>query len=477
MIEAVEHDALAPEAESRQAVTGKSRGAASRAWMHGVRAAYVAIVLVATLTNLEFSPQLAAAAHRLASAFSPALGWRDAIDGVRNMLLFAGLGAVWVLTSARQRIAEEIRPATVVGLLLSAAIEGLQTFSPVRDASIVDVLTDTVGACAGALAVLVAIEAIGRREHARPATLVPTILVAGAYVLAVVAEALTPLFASAPLNLDGGPLRRLSATWSLSASVAWSELPLSDVPLFLAAGFFGMVLALDRSERPYRAWCAVAALGMVVLLAHLAHGAAGLPIHREAILLDCVALGVGAWIALWRPGALLARWEHSDPRCAAIVGYAALLVLWGWRPFEPELGRAAILAELSPEHFIPLRAVAERVDLFSVAHTAQQFLLYVPLGALAAGRMSGSRCRQPELWAAVALPGVIELGHVVLAARTFDITNALLAWVGVAVGWRLVGLARAEAWRRRPVSAAPDPVWRADNNFSGAAGPGAAAGS
>jgi len=63
------------------------------------RLAYVAVVLVATVTQLEFSADLAAAAHRLARAFTPSLGWRDAIDGLRNAALFGGLGVVWVVTS------------------------------------------------------------------------------------------------------------------------------------------------------------------------------------------------------------------------------------------------------------------------------------------------------------------------------------------------------------------------------------------
>src|SRR5439155_5102188 len=39
------------------------------------RLAYVVIVLLATLTQLDFSPDLAAAGQRLARAFTPSLGW------------------------------------------------------------------------------------------------------------------------------------------------------------------------------------------------------------------------------------------------------------------------------------------------------------------------------------------------------------------------------------------------------------------
>ncbi|HMC19888.1 MAG TPA: hypothetical protein VKH16_11690, partial [Gemmatimonadales bacterium] len=100
---------------------------------------YVAVVLLATLTQLHPSPDLTAAGARLARAFTPSLGWRDAIDGLRNTVLFAGLGAVWVVTSPSGAVRAEIRRATLVGLALSATVEGLQVFSPVRTASIVDV--------------------------------------------------------------------------------------------------------------------------------------------------------------------------------------------------------------------------------------------------------------------------------------------------------------------------------------------------
>ena len=93
---------------------------------------YVAVVLLATLTQLHFSSDLTAAGERLVRAFTPSLGWRDAIDGLRNTVLFAGLGAVWVVSSRSGNVRAEIRRSTLVGLALSATVEGLQVFSPVR---------------------------------------------------------------------------------------------------------------------------------------------------------------------------------------------------------------------------------------------------------------------------------------------------------------------------------------------------------
>src|SRR5881398_3181599 len=157
---------------------------------------YVVVVLLATLTQLHFSPDLSAAAERLARAFTPSLGWRAAIDGLRNTVLFAGLGAVWVVTSRSGAVRAEIRRATLVGLALSATVEGLQVFSPIRTASIVDVTTNTLGAFAGALVVALFLAALHRARHSRSYLGVPTFLFTGAYTAAVLCEALTPLFRS-----------------------------------------------------------------------------------------------------------------------------------------------------------------------------------------------------------------------------------------------------------------------------------------
>src|SRR6266513_4929708 len=176
-----------------------------------VRLAYVAIILFATMTQLDFSPDLTAAGQRLARAFTPSLGWRDARDGLRNTVFFAGLGVAWVMSSLSGKVRAEIERATLVGFGLSVTVEGLQVFSPIRTASIVDVATNTLGAFAGALFVALFLVALHRARGARSYLGVPTLLLAGAYSSAVLCEALTPLFRSAPPAL---------VEWRAAGSVA-----------------------------------------------------------------------------------------------------------------------------------------------------------------------------------------------------------------------------------------------------------------
>ena len=215
------------------------------------RLAYVVIVLLATLTQLDFSPDLAAAGQRLARAFTPSLGWRDAIDALRNLALFAGLGAVWVVTSVSGKVREEIHRATLVGLGLSATVEGLQVFSPVRTASLVDVTTNTLGTLGGALIVALLIVEVRRAKGTPSYVGVPTLLLAGAYGLAVACEAVTPLFRSdEPVAFNGGPFERLRVALHFSFPLSFGEVPLLDLLLFAPAGFLGVMMLRERDSGP-----------------------------------------------------------------------------------------------------------------------------------------------------------------------------------------------------------------------------------
>jgi glycopeptide antibiotics resistance protein len=399
---------------------------------------YGAVILLATMTQLHFSPDLAAAAQRLARAFTPSLGWRDAIDGLRNTVLFAGLGAVWVVTSRSGNVRAEIRRATEVGLALSATVEGLQVFSPVRTASIVDVTTNTLGALVGAGAVALLIAGVVRAKGARSYLGMPTFLLAGAYGGVALCEALTPLFGPAALPWTaGGPLGRLTAALAAAGPISFETLPLVDLLLFAPAGFLWIML-LREGGREAR-WVGVAgAAAMLLLIAELGHGMLGYPMWWGAVLVRVVGVVVGAWAA-HRALPLLTQLLRGAARArAAVLAYGALLVLWGWRLFMPRTDVQAIAAQLAPENLVPLASLAGRVDAFSALHVLQQFLLYVPLGSLLAVWPLRLRGRWAHLWPGVWLAVVIELGHTVIQERTFDVTNALVACAGLGIGWIVV---------------------------------------
>ena len=68
----------------------------------------------------------------------------------------------------------------------------------------------------------------------------------------------------------------------------------------------------------------------------------------------------------------------------------------------------------------------------------RSFALYVPLGAVLAVWPLRLQGRHAHLRPAFLLALVLELGHIVIAERLFDITNVLLACAGVLLGWTVV---------------------------------------
>jgi glycopeptide antibiotics resistance protein len=412
----------------------------SRTRFLAARAGYVAIILIATLSDLEFSPDLAAAAERLAHAFALEHGWRDAIDGIRNVVLFAGFGGVWVITSMTGRGRAEILRATLAGVAISVGVEGAQCFSPVRFASIIDVTTNGIGALGGAFAMGLLIDAVRAHKGARSYLGIPAFLLAGSYGIAALCEALTPLFHSAVRTyLPGGPVARLRFELGLAFPFSFNEIPFSNIALMATAGFLAVMWLGERGwVTTGRSLMFAFMASALIVAAHVVHGAFGLPVRWEAAATDVLATGMGVWAGQrWIP--VISQQLRGAARArAAAFAYVGLLVLWGWRPFFPETNGQAIALQFEVIRWIPLASLASREDVFSAAHVAQQFFLYAPLGALLAVwplRLGGHWSHlRPALWLAAG----IEAGHILIAERTFDATNALIAIAGLGIGWIVV---------------------------------------
>jgi VanZ family protein len=405
-----------------------------------MRAACVAIVLLATMTRLRLSGDLGAASARLQRALTLAMSWRDAIDGIRNVALYAGLGVVWVVTSRTGRLGQEVRRATLTGALLSLTVETAQLFSRTRVASLVDVASNVAGAFGGAVAVAVLIVAVRGAKGGRSYFGVPTFLIAGSYALAAASEALTPFFRGA-LQPDpgGGPVQRLLGGLRPARPLSLGRVSWDELLLFLPAGFFLVMMLAERGESRRRIWPWVAVGGVVgCFTLEWLHALARLEISWEAATIHAIGIGLGAWAAQRWLGPLTRGLRGGQRALALLTGYAGLLILWGWRPLLPETSGRLIAAQLTVERFIPLRSLAERVDVFSVTHVVQQAALYLPLGALLAVWPLRLRGAWSQLWPALWLTLLIEVGHIFIVGRYFDITNVLLALAGAIVGWIVV---------------------------------------
>ena len=415
-------------------------GVTGHAWLERTRLiarlGYVAILLLATLTPFvaDFSP--AEVSMRLARALHPSLGGGDVIDGARNIVLFAGWGAVWALT-AGTTLRRIVRDATLTGAAVSLLVETLQLFSSNRMASLVDVATNTVGAFAGALGLLMVAALANERRGARSFVGMPALFFGASYGTAAWLEAVIPLFRHDSLVAAGGPAARMAAALSDFRLDSVLDLPLTDLPLFLPAGALA-VATLAEHGVPYRTGRARVIVSGIVLagLAELLHGPVGQPISAGSALLHALAIALGAWAAArWLPALTVALRGADRPRGLIIV-YAAILACWALRPFLPEDHLASITAKLTGgDWYVPLRALGGQQDFFSVVDVCAPFFLYLPLGAL----LAVWPWRRRGLWSGP-LPGVwlalcLEASQLLVLGRFLDVTDCMVTASGVLVGW------------------------------------------
>src|SRR5690606_7791976 len=306
-----------------------------------------------------------------------------------------------------------------------------------RTASPLDLLTNTLGAFCGAVFTAVLVRLLGRSIGRRSFVGMPSGVFAGAYLGVLMAESVAPLFGPGPLpSAKGGPISRFAAALDALEPATLLDLPIRGVLLLLPAGFFGVLAVSDSGMACARAARWAAAIGVAAVLAgEFGHAAAGHPIGLGTILVHGGATVLGAWAARRWIAPLSQRWRGRARPRALLAAYAALLAGWSWRPFRLETDPAEVSLQFTVDHFAPLRALGERVDLFSAADVVVQFLLFLPLVVLLAawplrraGRLSGPL---PAIYLAVAL----EISQLFIADRFFDITDLLVQAAGAGMGW------------------------------------------
>jgi glycopeptide antibiotics resistance protein len=400
-----------------------------------LRLAYVGIILLATLSSLHFDLHPDAVEARFVRMLRPEISGRDVVDGARNLALFIGWGLVWMVTAAPGRSRVVLRNAVVSGAALSLTVEGMQLLSDTRNASSLDLATNTGGAAVGALILVVAVLVLARASKSRSFVGIPAAVFGASYAAAVLAETFVPLFRGATV-IYGSPLERLSAAFD---RFSWSTLlhpPFGDFLTFLPAGAFG-VAALHEGGRDYREALTIVGVMAVVVLpaAEVAHGGLGIPIHAGAALIHALAVVCGAALAARYLASFTRNVRGPDRPRVLTLAYVAALVLWAARPYDVERSWSAIHTKVTSEWWVPLRSLGMRMDMFSVVDVCAPFLLYLPLGALLAvwplrlrGRLAGFA---PALYLAFAT----EFAQTVVAQRTLDLTDFMIQASGAAVGW------------------------------------------
>ncbi len=400
------------------------------------RLAYLGLLLLATLSSMRLDLSLGSVAglrRMLHPSFSP----RDVIDGARNVALFAGWGLVWMVTAPAGRSAVALRNAVLSGALISTFVEVAQLFSPTRTASVLDVVSNTLGALVGALGLVALVVLAARRRGGRSFVGIPALAFAASYGISCAGEAFTPLFRQELRpNVWGGPLGRFRVVWSMFEWSSLTRIPFTDVLLFAPAGAFA-VAALAETGWSYRRSAGAVALGGagLAVLVEFLHGFLGLPLELGAVVAHAGGVAAGGALAAWGLPRATRRLRGSQRPVWLLAIYAPVLLLWALRPYTPETSWAAVVGKLTDKWWIPLRFLGARVDMFSVVDVVSPFFLYLPLGALLAVWPLRRRGFLGLFWPGVYLAAATELSQVLVAGRLLDSTDLLVQAAGVVVGW------------------------------------------
>lgn len=411
-----------------------------RRWRTPTRLAYIGILLLATLTPFALDPDWGNITARLGRALHPSLVPKDAVDAVRNVVLFAGWGAVWMITAPGTRVWASLGTAVLTGAGISLTIEGLQLWSALRHSSVVDVLTNTVGSGAGALLLITLVLVIRSRRGGRSFVGIPAITVAGSYAVAAFAEALIPLFRQAAYpNVYGGPFGRFKVSLELFEFGSILPIPVGDIVLFLPVGAYAVAAIVERGQTYRQAGLHAAVAGLLLFaLAEIGHGFLGQPIQIGPFVAHTLGVTLGATAAvLWLPGLTRQLRGHRRPLGLFLL-HSLIICLWAWRPFILELDSSIIAHNLFERWWVPLASLGQRVDLFSVVDVSAGFFLYLPLGALLAVWPLRPRGLLGGFLPALYLAGLTELSQVVIAGRFMDITDVLIQGAGVVIGWMVI---------------------------------------
>jgi VanZ family protein len=396
------------------------------AWL--VRVAYLVCIAIATLLNLGFDPSLTHAHDRFTRAIAPTLSSRLLVDGVRNIALFLGWGACWVITSPAPTTRRTVLLATALGMLASVTVEGVQLFSPHRVANVADVVTNTTGALLGALGFWLVERRTSTDLRFGTTIGVPAWLPAGALLVTAAAIAFAP--SSRPgyiIAWAASPQARAAAVLSAPpvAVPPWSLL--ADAVTWLAAGVAMALAVRDRTGtvrgRQLVAWLLIAT--GVFWGVHQARACAGIrredlsvPVQGVALISGLLAGLVG--VPFWR------RAVRERTRRATQVGLVMALLgaVMAWTPATWASPGMAFRA-VHWRQLIPMVSLFERHDLASVALVLGKAGLGAAIGACFAARTRVG-APQPAVRLALAYATVLEAGQLVIPGRFPDITDVLI---------------------------------------------------
>ncbi|MGJ8669986.1 MAG: VanZ family protein [Oceanococcus sp.] len=402
-----------------------------------LRLAYLLVLGLATLAGAQFAWDLGLVAQRFAELGSGNLSGRDWLDALRNVLLFAGWGVVYVLTSTRDSGRAVLQQVTVSAALISVSVEALQLFSSVRTTSVLDLMTNILGATAAAWALLKLLAYL--RTGRGGFLFLPT----AAMTLACWVLTLFPPGRSLPLaGVYGGPMQRANAIWHSAEGWTWSlgSLDFFDLLLYLPTGFFlWLCLRQFVSSLPLNRQKLVVFAAIVVSIAIFTEWLrcfVGLPVQLGLSLAHAAILCVGAGAAmLWT----LSQFQRSQRLLEQtfLLSFISLILWSAWHPFKiiPSWSQSALMD--GRFYLLPMAAYRQQVDISSVAEVLANFSLYLGAALLCVVDEGKLGAWRKPFWLLFGLACSTELLQIVLVGRYFDTTDILVPVAAILCAFRL----------------------------------------
>jgi VanZ family protein len=309
-----------------------------------VALAYTLVIVYASLqpfTGWRMPP-----AEVLGFLTAPWPRYVTATDIVLNVAAYLPLGAM-LFFALRPPLAPAIALiiASLLAALLSLALESAQMFLPTRIASNVDLMTNSAGAAAGALAVMLLTLwnnplAVLRARAVRAGTL-------GDCGLIVIALWAVIQLQPSPLAFSSGNLRDAFGITPMFMHSSWSYLLAESAVVALAVLALGLTVSLVMKSHRY----ALIAMGVTIFLTAAAKIIAALAFTRNANPLQWLTPGVATGFAAGVAGVALVIWLPPRVRAiAAALCVTAGVIIVNITPDNPYQSLPAFLSTLQPTH-------------------------------------------------------------------------------------------------------------------------------
>jgi VanZ family protein len=401
-------------------------------------------IVYGTMLPFDFTLDAPDAAKKVRALAETNVRTVSRTDVVSNVLLFIPLGFLFSLRLAGGPtgfgLGMTLVGATLGGLALSGLVEIGQLFLPSRTSSLVDLTTNSTGAALGALMGWAWIRRAWPRWSPALRQLVSRRPMAACALAAGVGLGVAGL-APFDVSIDLGDLKAaikraqpipfgppVRGQASPAEPWSWAEEGLIWV---LAGGL--VALALDEagwhgSRAILSAAVLCGGLGLVIEVAQVAIPSR--TVNMTSFALALAGSAVGATAVVLHPRQAPHRWTGP-----AIWLWGTAVLLSAWTP--PHLASPDDWS-LRWSQLVPFWVYYERTDVYALADLFNQVLSFVPLGVLLAARDSRKSIRRASVLG-LAFGLVLEAGQLVLADRTAEITDALSAGAGAALGAWLWG--------------------------------------